>query len=95
MNVLRISHLQSQSMMFICLIENDVMIVDQTYFTHNFKAQTIQRQNMIDATVTKFRLNLEQERAFRIVANHSSSSASEQLKMYLGGMAGTGKSQVI
>jgi len=75
--------------------ENDVMIVDQAYFTNNFKAQTIERQNMIDATVTKFRLNVEQERAFRIVANHSSSFACEQLKMYLGGMAGTGKSQVI
>ena len=74
---------------------NNVMIVDQSYFELNFKAQDVQRQNLIDATVTKFRLNTEQERAFRIVANHSSSMDNEQLKMYLGGMAGTGKSQVI
>src|SRR6266516_4951991 len=42
-----------------------------------------------------FNLNTEQERAFRIVANHVVSPGSEQLKMYLGGMGGTGKSQVI
>ena len=40
-------------------------------------------------------MNKEQERAFRIVANHAVSPQSEQLKMYLGGMGGTGKSQVI
>src|SRR5277367_1414171 len=33
--------------------------------------------------------------AFRIVANHATSRKFEQLKMYLGGMGGTGKSQVI
>ena len=40
-------------------------------------------------------MNTEQERAFRIIANHASQPSHEQLKMYLGGMAGTGKSQVI
>jgi hypothetical protein len=40
-------------------------------------------------------LNIEQERAFRIIANHATSKHPEQLKMYLGGMAGTGKSRVI
>jgi hypothetical protein len=40
-------------------------------------------------------LNAEQERAFRIVANHAVQPQTEQLKMYLGGMGGTGKSQVI
>jgi hypothetical protein len=42
-----------------------------------------------------FCLNKEQNRAFRIVANHACSADSEQLKMYIGGMAGTGKSQVL
>ncbi|KAJ7163699.1 hypothetical protein C8R46DRAFT_901899, partial [Mycena filopes] len=41
-----------------------------------------------------FCLNEEQERAFKIVADHASGSPSEPLKMYIGGMGGSGKSQV-
>lgn len=57
--------------------------------------------NLIDATVLKFTLNKDQERAFRIVANHAASAVPEsisqppQLRMYMGGMGGTGKSRVI
>ncbi|KAJ3858999.1 hypothetical protein EV359DRAFT_68549 [Lentinula novae-zelandiae] len=40
-------------------------------------------------------LNNEQERAFRIIAQHSAGLVSEPLYMYIGGMGGTGKSQVI
>ncbi len=42
-----------------------------------------------------FSLNEEQERAFRLVANHSTSPYNDQLKMYIAGMGGTGKSQVL
>ncbi|KAJ7131994.1 hypothetical protein C8R46DRAFT_924037, partial [Mycena filopes] len=42
-----------------------------------------------------FTLNKEQTRAFRIVADHASSKQPTTLKMYLGGMGGSGKSQVI
>ena len=73
----------------------EVKIVDKTYLTEKFKAKVNKEQNIIDNTVSKFLLNTEQERAFRIIANHASSKKPEQLKMYLGGMAGTGKSQVI
>jgi hypothetical protein len=45
--------------------------------------------------VSEFLLNTEQERAFRIIANHALTQRPEQLIMYIGGMAGTGKSQVI
>ncbi|EPQ56050.1 hypothetical protein GLOTRDRAFT_13439, partial [Gloeophyllum trabeum ATCC 11539] len=45
--------------------------------------------------IAQFSLSPEQERAFRIVANHASSPQSEQLNMYLGGMAGMGRPQVI
>ncbi|PPR07900.1 hypothetical protein CVT24_002813, partial [Panaeolus cyanescens] len=45
--------------------------------------------------IEKFSLNKEQERAFRIISNHARSLGSDQLKMYLGGMGGTGKSQVL
>jgi hypothetical protein len=48
----------------------------------------------LDDIVERFSLNSEQECAFRTVANHALSE-TERLSMYLGGMAGTGKSQVI
>ena len=54
-----------------------------------------EEQNIIDSTVSDFILNTDQERAFRIIANHASTQKPEQLIMYIGGMAGTGKSQVI
>ena len=75
--------------------ENDVMVVDQSYFMNDFKAQSKHIQQMIDTIVKKFDLNTEQKRAFKIIANHSSCSNVEQLKMTIAGMAGTGKSQVI
>lgn len=73
----------------------DVKIVDKTYLTAKFKANIEKDQNIINNTVSEFLLNTEQERAFHVIANHASTTNSEQLKMYLGGMAGTGKSQVI
>ena len=75
--------------------ENNVTIVDQEYLSKNFKAKLEVVQQLIDDIVIEFCLNTEQERAFRIVANHAVSPQKEQLKMYLGGMGGTGKSQVI
>jgi hypothetical protein len=70
-------------------------LVDQSYLRSDFKARLQSVQNEIDHNVNIFNLNTEQERAFRIVANHAVTPQSEQLKMYLGGMGGTGKSQVI
>lgn len=43
----------------------------------------------------KMRENPEQERAVRIVAEHMIASSHDQLMMYVGGSAGTGKSYVI
>ncbi|EIW51289.1 uncharacterized protein TRAVEDRAFT_82751, partial [Trametes versicolor FP-101664 SS1] len=60
-----------------------------------FQAQDQEAQALIDTTAKEFSLNEAQERAFRIVANHALRSKPNHLKMYLGGMAGTGKSQVI
>ena len=71
-------------------------MVDCKYFlSKNFKTSNAEAQKLIDDTAKKFSLNKAQERAFRIVANHAVESNGEQLKMYLGEMAGTGKSQVI
>ena len=69
--------------------------MDKSYSEKDFKAQTNEEMQYVDDTVKQYRLNEEQEHAFRIVANHASSKNQEQLTMYLGGMGGTGKSQVI
>ena len=72
-----------------------VRIVRREYLEKDFKPESEEDLTLINSIVKKFTLNEEQERAFRIVANHAVQSSGEQLKMYLGGMAGTGKSQVI
>src|ERR1700683_578827 len=75
--------------------QNDVQIVDRSYLQKNFKAQLETAQKLIEDVIEKFELTSEQERAFRIIANHAVTPGSEQLMMYVGGMGGTGKSQVI
>ena len=75
--------------------QNNVQIVDRSYLQKDFKAQSDVAQNLIEDVIEKFELNSDQERAFRIVANHAVTPGAEQLAMYLGGMGGTGKSQVI
>ena len=75
---------------------NEVKVIDKRYLMSNkFRASNAAAQKLIDDTVLEFSLNEAQERAFRIVANHAVEPNGEHLKMYLGGMAGTGKSQVI
>ncbi|KAF8218427.1 hypothetical protein L208DRAFT_1213356, partial [Tricholoma matsutake] len=71
----------------------DVHIVEKNYMTHAFTSKVHQRT--IDNIVHDFALNKEQSRTFRIIANHACSPDSEQLKMYIASMAGTGKSQVL
>ena len=73
---------------------NKVFIVDKSYIDKD-KKHTEKNQQDIDSTIKKFMLNKEQERAFRIVANHATNCYSESLKMYIGGIGGTGKSQVL
>ncbi|KAI0793101.1 hypothetical protein BC629DRAFT_1287276, partial [Irpex lacteus] len=77
------------------LNSNSVQIIDQSYFERTFKPTDHQDHVLINSIIEKYTLNKEQTRAFRIIANHATVENSSQLKMYLGGMAGTGKSQVI
>ena len=72
---------------------NVVKVVDKSYFEKNFCIEGL--SDAIDDIVERFSLNSEQERAFRIISNHAISTNLEQLRMYMGGMGGTGKSQVI
>ncbi|KAG6914980.1 hypothetical protein DXG01_014073 [Tephrocybe rancida] len=59
------------------------------------KHQNVEWEPVIQDISTDFCLNEEQMRAFRIVANHAASTSPDQLKMYMGGMGGTGKTQVL
>jgi len=72
---------------------NIVKVVDKSYLHKAYHAG--QGQAFIEQSIKRYTLNKEQERAFRIIANHASSHHSAQLKMYIGGMGGTGKSQVL
>jgi len=72
---------------------NTVRIIDQTYLekTHH----STQTKLVLDEIVSEFQLNQDQKRAFDIVSNHNLAINSEQLKMYIDGMGGTGKTQVL
>jgi hypothetical protein len=74
-------------------VPDEVRVVDKSYLSCNFVSKDWLKS--IEQISCTFGLNMEQNRAFRIVANHACSPDSEQLKMYIGGMAGTGKSQVL
>jgi hypothetical protein len=50
---------------------NDVRIVDRSYLQKNFKAQPETAQKLIEDVVEKFELTSDQERTFRIIANHA------------------------
>lgn len=60
--------------------ENNVKVVDKTYLTKDFKAKSQAAQDLIDRTADDFMLNVEQQRAFRIIANHAVQPQTEQLK---------------
>ena len=75
--------------------KGQVKILDADYFRQDFKVKNIETVNISDDIVKEFSLNTEQERAFCIIVNLSAAASPDQLKMYLGGMEGTGKTQVI
>lgn len=80
-------------------IDGNVRVLDQSFFEKNFNMRNSTLQalinNIVDGSNSKQPLNNEQERAFRIIANHLSLPHQKQLLMYLGGMGGTGKTKVI
>jgi PIF1-like helicase len=74
-------------------IPNEVHIVDKSYLSHAYESR--EWCHTIEEIETSFKLNTEQGCAFHIVVNHSCGPEFGQLKMYISGMAGTGKSQVL
>ncbi|KAJ2926673.1 hypothetical protein H1R20_g10431, partial [Candolleomyces eurysporus] len=75
--------------------EGSVKIVDLSYLQEDYTPSKQEDVALIAKIATDATLNTEQKRAFKIVAHHVMCVSSPQLKMYLGGMGGTGKSQVI
>jgi hypothetical protein len=73
---------------------NDAYVVGAGFLSQEFVPPELDMKTVIDATVEEWSLNTDQERAFRIIANHACLPAPEQLLMHLGGMAGMGKSRV-
>ena len=74
-------------------IPNNIKVVDKSYMSCSLVSKVWQES--IDSVLAEYSLNSEQDCAFRHVANHTSSPDSDQLKMYITGMAGTGKTQVL
>ena len=72
---------------------NVIKVVDKSYLCRSFHLDP--HSELVVDTIKTYFLNAEQERAFRIIANHAISNEPDQLRMYLGGMGGTGKTQVI
>ncbi len=72
-----------------------VQLIHASYFRQNFKAKKVEVNSIFQDVITSYGLNEGQERAFKIVAQHASTINPLQLKMFLNGMAGTGKTQVI
>lgn len=73
------------------VVGNDVTLLDSFYFTKYFRAKNNKAQKVVAAVSTDFKLNKEQDRAFRLVANHAVAENPPPLRMYLGGVGGTGK----
>lgn len=78
-----------------CKTHNDARIIPGAYLLDDFQITDATEQEMLDNVLSEFTLNTEQLRAFNIVAHHSLSLGAEPLRMYIGGMAGTGKTRVI
>ena len=72
-----------------------VKIVDYLFLKKLFSSELKKDTGLINKISAQFSLNDEQERAFRIITQHIISKTPVKLHMYLGGMGGTGKTQVI
>lgn len=74
---------------------NMVEPINLSYLSKDFVDNDIMNAQIKADITTSYNLNKEQERAFMIITNHLTSMSTEPLHMFLTGMAGTGKSQVI
>ncbi|KAJ7441884.1 hypothetical protein FB451DRAFT_1058020 [Mycena latifolia] len=73
----------------------NVEVLESNYLFNTVDFSSAAHIDLKTAIISKFTLNTEQVRAFSILADHASSRQPVPLHMYMGGMGGTGKSQVI
>ncbi len=74
---------------------NQTEILTRSHLTKRAKHQSDLHENRMQSVSAEFSLNAEQERAYNIIVQHAQSAIPEQLRMYIGGMGGTGKTQVL
>ncbi|KAJ7028484.1 hypothetical protein C8F04DRAFT_963937 [Mycena alexandri] len=70
-------------------------ILSYDYFNHRSNVEAVKNSDIVSSIIMSYGLNTEQTRAFRIVADHAAGPQTTPLRMYLGGMGGTGKSEVL
>jgi hypothetical protein len=71
-----------------------VTILPPAYFQPKSAQDAAECARIKNDISVRSKLNVEQARAFRIVTDHASHRQRQPLRMYLGGMGGTGKSAV-
>ncbi|KAJ6512503.1 hypothetical protein C8R45DRAFT_812440, partial [Mycena sanguinolenta] len=71
-----------------------VEVLPYTFFNPSRHFSPTENIDILNTITRKWTLNSEQDRAFRVFASYASAPQAEPLKMYLGGMGGTGKSNV-
>ncbi|KAJ7171048.1 hypothetical protein C8R46DRAFT_895502, partial [Mycena filopes] len=76
-------------------IRAGIDILPPDYFHPKTNVAEQAKADIIQEVLKNFNLNDEQRRAFMIVASHASKPQSLPLRMYMGGMGGTGKSEVL
>ena len=84
---------KSNKSKFSNFLSDNVKIVSKHFLQMRFYVTT--EEDSINSICSYYSLNEEQERAFKIISHHAVMGGSQQLKMYIGGMGGTGKTQVI
>ncbi|KAH6879346.1 hypothetical protein BKA70DRAFT_1127307, partial [Coprinopsis sp. MPI-PUGE-AT-0042] len=76
-------------------VANSVRVVHPSFISSDFLVDNVSREVTLDSISKDKTLNSAQDRAYRIVAQHSLLVCPQQLLMNISGSAGTGKTQVI
>ncbi len=75
-----------------CYIDQ-VEVINKRHLVRGQHDET--EEDMVLRVSSEFGLNTEQERVFRIITQHAANLMAIQLRMYVGGMGGTGKTRVL
>lgn len=76
-------------------VDHSHSIPVQSHIRDDIPISAIEPSVNIASIIQKFNLNIEQQRAFTIVAQHSLQRGQDPLRMLIGGPGGTGKTRII